>query len=316
MARLPWGGASTGWSAEFVGGSFIESDRGPWARRFQGAAFPEGRCFRASGSGKGVLGGTYMVSSLIARHSTVSDKSRLSVVYPASMCSTELRALMSSRCVSSLSSTRPGRPCPSSGFRYTGLTWIVITLLIAFATWGSSVFNLVCYQPALRRYGCICLFLRHNCPTDARKLVGQCYHCLVVASSLNQVTHPPTQSVVMPLSITGNDSGTVYQQCAQLLVSALADATRNCSTACAVLLGHEPQRSSNIAGRAELLTGTHPPVESTADDRPVAWNAHESLTGFVLGRLLLDCPLMPGQLVFQTKEQLVLASQQLTQTPR
>ena len=80
-----------------------------------------------------------MVSSLIARHSTVNDKSRLSVVYPASMCSTELRALMSSRCVSSLSSTRPGRPCPSSGFRYTGLTWIVITLLIAFATWGSAL---------------------------------------------------------------------------------------------------------------------------------------------------------------------------------
>src|SRR5690554_4184350 len=31
-------------------------------------------------------GTSYMVSSLIARHSTVSDKSRLSVVYPASGC--------------------------------------------------------------------------------------------------------------------------------------------------------------------------------------------------------------------------------------
>src|SRR5690606_18294256 len=57
------GGTSTGWSAEFVGGSFIESDRGPWGRRFQGAAFPEGRCFRANGSGGHCLGGTSTGSS-------------------------------------------------------------------------------------------------------------------------------------------------------------------------------------------------------------------------------------------------------------
>src|SRR5690606_22108097 len=42
---------------------FIESDRGPWARRFQGAAFPEGRCFRANGSGGHCLGGTSTGSS-------------------------------------------------------------------------------------------------------------------------------------------------------------------------------------------------------------------------------------------------------------
>src|SRR5690606_17329994 len=57
------GGTSTGWSAEFVGGSFIGSDRGPWARRFRGAAFPEGRCFRANGSGGHCLGGTSTGSS-------------------------------------------------------------------------------------------------------------------------------------------------------------------------------------------------------------------------------------------------------------
>src|SRR5690554_8057262 len=76
MARLPWGGASTGWSAEFVGGSFIESDRGPWARRFQGAAFPEGRCFRANGSGGHCLGGTSTGSSAELPEGSVIESDR------------------------------------------------------------------------------------------------------------------------------------------------------------------------------------------------------------------------------------------------
>src|SRR5690554_1789489 len=111
----------------------------PVGSTFPGGGVPRRAVFPGEREWGHCLGGTYMVSSLIARRSASDYKSRLSVVYPASMCSTELRALMSSRCVSSLSSTRPGWPCPSSGFRYTGLTWIVITLLIAFATWGSAL---------------------------------------------------------------------------------------------------------------------------------------------------------------------------------
>src|SRR5690606_17187395 len=100
----PPGGTSTSSSAVQQEHSFIEPAGVPGCSHpgrvlLQGHDGQE-RSLRAGAS----PGGTYMVSSLIARRSASDYKSRLSVVYPASMCSTELRALMSSRCVSSLSS--------------------------------------------------------------------------------------------------------------------------------------------------------------------------------------------------------------------
>src|SRR5690606_9286376 len=146
---------------------------------------------------RGELGGTYMVSSLIARRSASDYKSRLSVVYPASMCSTELRALMSSRCVSSLSSTRPGWPCPSSGFRYTGLTWIVITLLIAFATWWSAL--PLCVQPCVLSACATQVWL--HMPVPSSQLPNRCAQAcwpvlpLPCCSLVAQSSYTPTYSI-------------------------------------------------------------------------------------------------------------------------
>src|SRR5690606_10629531 len=66
-------------------------------------------------------------------------KSRLSVVYPASVCSTVLRASMSSRHVSSLSSLAACMTMTLLRFSIHRFDLYYHHLLIAFATWGSAL---------------------------------------------------------------------------------------------------------------------------------------------------------------------------------
>src|SRR5690554_5756741 len=107
-------------------------------------------------------------------------KSRLSVVYPASVCSTVLRASMSSRRLRNLGE------CVTS--------WL----------------DRVCGCCASGRNGLVWLPSNHYCPADACQRVGQCHDCLVVASSLDQAADPATWSVVTLFGVTGNGSGTMH----------------------------------------------------------------------------------------------------------
>src|SRR5690606_41040484 len=117
--------------------------------------------------------------------------------YPASVCSTVLRASMSSRHVSSLSSSRPVLLPSADCLRNLGecvTSWL----------------DRVCGCCASGRNGLVWLPSNHYCPADACQRVGQCHDCLVVASSLDQAANPATWSVVTLFGVTGNGSGAMH----------------------------------------------------------------------------------------------------------
>ncbi len=136
--------------------------------------------------------------------------------------------------------------------------------------------------------------------------VGGLRHGGFVDTALGaDLVDPTAQWVVLLFRATDDGAGAMYEQAAQLAVSAFADAQQGVFSAATVLPGYQPNRCRYVTATATILAIVHVAVEGAGDDGAKAGNGLQSLAGIILLAMALQLPGVEIDVFIQCLELLV-----------